>query len=479
MVKRVRRLSTVGCLAILILGVSGAVAFPAPDTTSSLDWRTFDWSAYRTGVYPYSTRITAGNVGHLVLRKVRLDGTVDSYVLYRHNARVMNANHDAFLLTTTYGKTEAIDAVSGKLLWRFTPPGYSSWAGSSQITTATPVIGSSRGYVYAAAPNGRIYKLFTNDGRVIWSVSVTKLPSREKIASALNFYAGKLIVTTGGYIGDPPPYQGHVVVIDTATGRVEHVWNSLCSNRTELIDPHTCAASDSAIWGRSGAVVDGATGELLVATGNAPWDGITSWGDAVIRLAPDASGMRGNYTPANTAELNASDADIGSTSPVVLDASHVAQGGKDGKIRVLGVSQMAGVTPHKGGELQIVPTPGSADLFTAPAIWHQTSSLGWLFVADGAGTDAWRWSGGKLTKAWGNGNAGTSPVVAGGLLWIYNPNGGLNVYVPTTGKLVATRPCGGGHWNSPIVIDGRVALPEGNANDHATSCVLDIWTLRK
>jgi hypothetical protein len=49
------------------------------------------------------------------------------------------------------------------------------------------------------------------------------------------------------------------------------------------------------------------------------------------------------------------------------------------------------------------------------------------------------------------------------------------VYEPASGKVVATLSAGPGHWNSPIVIDGRVALPEGNANDHATSGVLDIW----
>jgi len=75
---------------------------------------------------------------------------------------------------------------------------------------------------------------------------------------------------------------------------------------------------------------------------------------------------------------------------------------------------------------------------------------------------------------WRNGTGGTSPVVAGGLVWVYDPSGGLNVYT-LGGRRVATLACGGGHWNSPIVVDGRVALPEGNANDHATSGVLDIW----
>jgi hypothetical protein len=54
----------------------------------------------------------------------------------------------------------------------------------------------------------------------------------------------------------------------------------------------------------------------------------------------------------------------------------------------------------------------------------------------------------------------------------------LNVYVATSGKLVGTLVTGTGHWNSPIVVDGRVALPEGNANSHETSGLFDIWRLR-
>ena len=73
--------------------------------------------------------------------------------------------------------------------------------------------------------------------------------------------------------------------------------------------------------------------------------------------------------------------------------------------------------------------------------------------------------------------AGTSPVVAGGLLYVYDPGGELDVYAPTTGKRLASLPAGAGHWNSPIVTDGRIALPVGNANDHRTSGVLDLWRL--
>ena len=111
-----------------------------------------------------------------------------------------------------------------------------------------------------------------------WPRRVTLDPTHEKIASALNISGGSLLVTTGGYIGDAPPYQGHVVTIDRATGRITAVWNSLCSDRHHLIVPSTCSASDSAIWGRAGAVVEPGTGRILVATGNAPFNGSTELG---------------------------------------------------------------------------------------------------------------------------------------------------------------------------------------------------------
>ena len=73
--------------------------------------------------------------------------------------------------------------------------------------------------------------------------------------------------------------------------------------------------------------------------------------------------------------------------------------------------------------------------------------------------------------------SGRVPVIAGGLLYVYDPGGGLHVYVPTTGKEVAKLEAGPGHWNSPIVVDGRIALPEGNANQRSQTGVLDIWRM--
>ena len=262
---------------------------------------------------------------------------------------------------------------------------------------------------------------------------------------------------------------------DAQTGKLLHVWNSLCSNRPGLLDPNSCHDTQSGIWGRAGAVID-SSGNIFVSTGNGPYDGKTSWGDATIELNPDATEMLGNHTPTNNAELNQRDLDVGSTSPVLLGGDFLAQGGKDGQIHLLSIKAMAGTEAHQGHEVQTVSTPSGSLMLTAAAVWHHGSET-WMFASDRNGTAAWTLENGKLVQKWKNNNGGTSPLVADGLLFVYNPSGGLRVYDSAKGTLVTTLACGSGHWNSPIVVDGKIALPEGNANQHVSTGVLDIWTL--
>ena len=435
----------------------------------------FGWDASRSNASADPTGITAANISSMRRQQVTLDGTVDASPIYLHGVRVNGTDRDVFFVTTTYGKTQAIDANDGSILWTYTPRGYQGWAGSRQFTTATPVADPGRKAIYAASPDGHIQKLSIADGSLQWSTAITRLPQREKIASSLNFHRGRVVATTGGYIGDAPPYQGHVAILDAESGRLLHVWNSLCSDRRELIEPASCPESGSAIWGRAGAVIDTRTGDIYVATGDGRWDGRNNWGDAAIAIDSSATNIVDNYTPTNTEDLDSRDADLGSTSPVLLGGGYVLQGGKDGTIRLVQFGRARGSTPRRGGQTQVVKTPSGDDLFTAPAVIRGSQT--WLAVADGGATAAWTFSGGRLQQAWRNGNSGTSPVVAGGLVYIYDPGGGLRVYEPQSGQQVATLEAGSGHWNSPIIVDGRIALPEGNANSHRTSGILNIWRL--
>jgi outer membrane protein assembly factor BamB len=449
---------------------------PPTASTGSRDWTRFGWNVSRSNASTDSTGIDSLNVGTVRRQQVAIDGIVDASAIYLHGVQVQGAAHDVFFVTTSYGKTLAIDAADGTVLWRFTPPDYSSFAGSYRITNSTPVADPDRQSIYAASPDGFVRKLAVADGQVVWSTAITNLPTREKIASPLNFDRGHVIATTGGYIGDAPPYQGHVAVLDAAAGTLLHVWNALCSDRAGLIAPSSCSESGSAIWGSSGAVIDSTTGDIFVTTGNGLWDGRTFWGDAVIELDANATRVVANYTPTNTRTLQMNDTDLGSTSPVLLGGGLVAQGGKDATIRLLDRSQMLGATGHQGNETQTVPTPSGGGLFTAPAVYRSGTTT-WVFAADRGGTAAWTLNAGRLQPAWQNGNAGTSPVVAGGLVYVYEPSGGVRVYQAQTGVQITRLATGSGHWNSPIIVDGKIAIPEGNANSHGTNGVLNIFRL--
>jgi glucose dehydrogenase len=98
-------------------------------------------------------------------QQVSLDGTVDASPIYLHGVTVNGAAHDVFFVTTTYGKTIAIDANDGSILWEFTPAELlivgrflSHHDGDARRRSRTVA------RVYAASPDGKIQKLAVADG---------------------------------------------------------------------------------------------------------------------------------------------------------------------------------------------------------------------------------------------------------------------------------------------------------------------------
>jgi hypothetical protein len=468
-------------------GRSTTGAAPARHLVASLrEWPEFGLNQQRSDATNASTGITAANVAHLHRLRIALPGTVDSSPIYLHGVTVADAVRDVAIVTTTYGKTLAIDAADGRILWTFTPPGYSQWAGTPQITTASPLVDPDRRFVYATSPNGLIHKLALADGSEdtsgAWPVSVTRDPTHEKLAAALNIDGPDVVVATGGYIGDIPPYQGHVVLIDRSSGATRAIFNTLCANRRELMVPSSCPASDSAILSRGGPVVEPGGGRILIDTGNAPWNGSTDFGDSVLELTFPALKLRQTYTPVNQEELNTSDTDLGSSAPALLGQNRVVLAGKDGILRVLNLARLDGHPPSArhttlGGEVQQLPIPGGGQLFTAPAVWHRDGHTT-VFVAGFNGTGAYALRDGELHPLWMNHNAGTSPIVAGGLLYVYDPTlGGIDVYRPGSPDPLVKLLGAPGHWNSPIVVDGHILEPEGDANAHELSGTLDLFSV--
>jgi len=470
----------------------GSIPAPAPASTASarlLVWPEFGLNPQRSDSTEAATGITRAELAHLRAVKVSLPGTVDSSPVYLHGASVEGSPHNAIFVTTTYGRTLAIDADSGRIMWTFTPAGYSSWAGTAQITVSSPLIDPGLQYIYAASPNGEVHKLRVQNGSEVtegaWPARITREPKHEKTGPALNIDGPYILAATGGYIGDIPPYQGHVVLINRASGQVSAPFNTLCANRRELILPSTCPASDSAILSRAGAVVEPGGARILIDTGNGPWNGSTDFGDSVMELTVPGLRLRQSFTPTNQEQLNTSDTDLGSSAPALLGQGRVILAGKDGILRVLKLSKLDGHAPGSaaarrhplGGEVQRLSIPGGGELWTAPAVWTHGGRTT-VFIADEHATAAYVERHGDLYRAWENSTPGTSPVLAGGLLYVYEPNsGGINVYQPGSATAIFHLPGEPGHWNSPIVLDGHVIEPSGNANEHKLSGSLEIFSV--
>jgi hypothetical protein len=489
-----RRIRTVqvGLMALAVGALLPLAGGAGSARASAGDWPTFDFNAARTGVGPASTGITAHNLSRLRLRRVHLDGTVDSSAIELHALRVRGHARDVLYVTTSYGRTIALDASTGRRLWEFVPAGIGSYQATAQVTTASPVADPGRSFVYSASPDGLIHKLSATTGHQVWSRRVTFDGVHEKLASALNLSGRWVVLVTSGYNGDIPPYDGHVVTIDRQSGRIVHVWNTECANRHRLILASSCSftntAGDNAIWARAGAVVEPGSHRLLVATGNGPFDGILNWGNSVLELTPDASRLLHNWTPTNEAALDSGDIDVGSTAPALLPPYHgfrlAVQGGKDGRLHLLDLSRLDGSThgagKRLGGELGEVSAPGATAMFSAPAVSSSHGGI-LLFATTGAGTAAYQLVGGhhpRLRVAWSDGTAGTSPVLAGGLLYIYDEaDGSLTVRRPESGALLRSLHIGTGHWNSPIVVGGRAVEPEGSYLSNSLTGVVDIFHL--
>jgi outer membrane protein assembly factor BamB len=456
------------------------VALLAASAAAAADWTRFGYDRAKSNRAPHG--LSASQVRKLSARRAALPGTVDASPIYASRVRVKGKRRNLLIVETSYGRVLGLTASTGATLWRFTPSSYGHVRGSAQITQTTPVLDSSRHYVFAATPDGRVRKINIANGHQVtkgrWPVSVTRDATHEKTGASLNLDGRNVLVTTGGYSGDAPPYQGKVVSIDRKSGRIRHVFNSLCSNRRRIIVPSSCGSQESAIWGRAGAPVDPRTHRVYVASSNGPFNGSTDWADSVLEFSPGVGRLLRHYTPGNQKQLEDSDRDLGSTAPALLRPAgskrvrYLIQGGKDGKLRLLSLSKSLHSARRAGGRLggqvQTLDMPGSDLMFTAPAVLH-TRSRTLVFVANSGATAAYGLSRGRLHQLWRNDNGGTSPVIAGSLLYVYDPGGGLNVYRPGSGKLVRSFDLPGGHWNSPIVAGGRVYVPTGDANDHSTS----------
>lgn len=386
----------------------------------------------------------------------------------------------------------ALDANTGSQLWS------KSTRGPTRCTTAGPAVDPSGRWVYAPGFDGRVHRYQSATGKEDrtrgWPQLVTRMPDVEKVAATLTVTKKYLYVTTSGFIGDQGHYQGHLVTINLATGR-SHVFNSLCSNIHALLWPDSshspyCSADKSGLFGRGQGVVDPVNGDVYIVSGNGPWNGKTNWGDSIMKLNPSGQRLLDTFTPTNQADLEAQDADLGSTGPALLPAIRegsrtyhlLVQGGKGPAcgscrgtaLRLLNRDDLSGKgrPGHLGGDLQDVQAPGGCEVLTAPAVWTNTSTGEiWVFYANGCGVAGYRLSQPSpgtfhLDRMWSVKDGGTTPVVGHGALFVAH-DGAITAYAPSTGAVLWRGSVGSIHWQYPRIVNGRLFIADNDGHIRA------------
>jgi len=480
----------------LALALAALAALLPPPPARAADWPEFDGDGRHNGNNQQETTIHSGNVSTLhVLYHVTLPSIADGAPAFLSGVTTSSGIKDLLFLTTKDGHILALDAATGATLWSHQP------ATGPRYTTSSPAVDPNRLFVYSYGLEGRAHKYQVGDGTEIttggWPEVATLKPDVEKCSPPLsvavtNSGAHYLYVANGGYPGDAGDYQGHITAINLATG-AQNVFNTQCSDQTvHFVEapgtPDCSTGVQSAVWARPAVLYSSELDRIFFATGNATYNANTGghdWGDTVLATHPDGTGTGTNgqpldsYTPTNFQTLQNNDADLGSTAPALLppvpgsNVAHLAvQSGKDAELRLLNLANLSGLggPAHTGGELQLIAVPQGGEVLTQPAVWvNPVDGKVWVFVAndngisglemtvDGSGNPS-------LGSKWTNASGGTSPVIANGMVF-YVGGGGVKALDPTTGtQLFGDTSTGGIHWESPIVIQGRLYVTDESAN---------------
>ena len=465
-------------------------AFACSSSAVAYDWRQFDFDARHSGNNTLESIVAASNVASLkTLFAVQLPEVADGAPAAAAGIGTASGTRDLLFVTTKGGRVVALDARTGATVWTTQPPS------GPKYTTSSPAIDPSRQFVYGYGLDGFVHKYNIANGSEVtfggWPELATLKPDVEKGSSALSIAttsdgASYLYAANGGYPGDAGDYQGHLTTIRLSDG-AQNVFNANCSNLTiHFVEngglANDCPHVQSAIWTRVGAVYDVRTNRVYVATGNGDFDGNAGghdWGDSVLALSPDGTGLGGNpvdsYTPTNYQHLQNTDEDLGSTAPALLPVTDTRvvtalglQSGKDAMLRLIDLANLSrqGGPGHVAGELQILAVPQGGGVLTAPAVWvNPEDGTTWVFIANGSGISGLQLvfdSSGhpSLVSRWTGGSGGSSPIVVNGIVF-YAGSNHIAALAPTTGGILwSDNGIGGIHWESPILANGILYITD-------------------
>lgn len=286
--------------------------------------------------------------------------------------------------------------------------------------TGTPVYDPTSRSAFLVASLGspvrhELIALDPATGQLRWRRSVD-LPGADPQAmqqrGALSVQAGRVWVPFGGLAGDCGGYKGRMVGVPTGNG--------------SPISYTVPTTREAGIWTPPGAT--SYQSKLLVAVGNGEsTGGRYDYSDSVLALSDDR--LVDSFSPTSWAADNASDLDLGSQGPALINGKWVFAAGKSGTGYVLAADRLGGI----GGQVWQGPVCRS---FGGTAV---VGSLVYVPCADGVravqisatGTATVRWHAPNQVAG--------SPVVGGGRVYAIDQSAGALVALDPAAGTVRER----------------------------------------
>ena len=307
------------------------------------------------------------------------------------------------IVATEENQVDALDPQTGAVQWSVSlGPGWAPTVSCGDITprigiTSTPVYDPSTKTIYlitktddgpdADHPNMRMHALSVADGseRPGWPLKLAGSstnsgevfnPTTANQRVGLLLTGGAVYFASGSHC-DRGPYVGYVGRVSISGTPTLTLWSSESSG----------ANDQAGIWQSGAGLVSDGPGRIFLATGNGvsppPGPGTSppgTLGESVVRLAVAPNGTmsaKDFFSPANNAQLDQSDADLGSGGPVPLpdswgSAAHphlITITGKDGIVRLLDRDALGGMAQGPGGTDKVVSSLTLKGVWGRPAIF--------------------------------------------------------------------------------------------------------------
>lgn len=377
----------------LAVALSVAVVAIQASDPARLDVLTQHNDTDRSGWNPREAALTPANVTSATFGKLfdlRVDGLIYAQPLVVTGVDVAGPR-DLVIVATQHNSVYAFDAATGEQMWFVnvgpsipTPNRYwnTAWGPYLDLTqevgiTSTPVVDRETLTLYFASvtwrpssvaegpeervwqndPDGPIvnYHLHAVDVRtgiarvapIVVEGSVPVAPSHAgrhdgpaRLAfnpmqhlqrPALLLVKSRLVIAFGSH-ADQAPYQGWVFAYDVRNlGEPPWVWSTMAGGAITQM-------TGSGIWQAGMGLTADADGNVLLTTGNGPFDPSSgNYGDSVVKLSMrNGIAVADYFSPCNQSCLEASDGDLGASGVLRLPGTNLfLAGGKPGKLHLL------------------------------------------------------------------------------------------------------------------------------------------------